>query len=74
MGVNLSGRSFLRLLDFTTEEIQYLLDLSRNFKDLKRTARLIAISRAKTSSCCSRRPPRARAARSRSAPWIWAWA
>ena len=37
MGVNLSGRSFLRLLDFTTEEIQYLLDLSRNFKDLKRT-------------------------------------
>ena len=37
MGVNLSGRSFLKLLDFSTEEIQYLLDLSRNFKDLKRT-------------------------------------
>ena len=37
MGVNLSGRSFLRLLDFSTEEIKYLLDLSRNFKDLKRT-------------------------------------
>ncbi|MDI9591337.1 MAG: ornithine carbamoyltransferase [Acidobacteriota bacterium] len=37
MGVNLSGRSFLRLLDFSTEEIEYLLTLSRNFKDLKRT-------------------------------------
>ena len=37
MGVNLSGRSFLKLLDFTTEEIEYLLALARNFKDLKRT-------------------------------------
>lgn len=37
MGVNLSGRSFLRLLDFSTEEIEYLLTLSKNFKDLKRT-------------------------------------
>ena len=37
MGVNLSGRSFLRLLDFTTEEIEYMLKLSKNFKDLKRT-------------------------------------
>lgn len=37
MPVSLSGRSFLRLLDFTTEEIEYLLALSKNFKDLKRT-------------------------------------
>ena len=37
MGVNLSGRSFLKLLDLTTEEIEYLLKLSKNFKDLKRT-------------------------------------
>ena len=37
MGVNLSGRSFLKLLDFTTEEIEYLLALSKNLKDLKRT-------------------------------------
>jgi ornithine carbamoyltransferase len=37
MGVNLSGRSFLKLLDFTTEEIEYLITLSQNFKDLKRT-------------------------------------
>ncbi|MBY4796947.1 ornithine carbamoyltransferase [Collinsella sp. AGMB00827] len=37
MGVNLSGRSFVRLLDFTTEEIEYLLALSRDLKNLKRT-------------------------------------
>jgi len=36
MAVNLRGRSFLKILDFTTEEIRYLLDLSRNLKDLKR--------------------------------------
>lgn len=36
MGTNLSGRSFLKLLDFTTEEIIYLIDLAQNFKDMKR--------------------------------------
>ena len=38
MGVNLSGRPFLRLLDFSTEEIEYLLKLSKNFKDMKRAS------------------------------------
>ena len=36
MAVNLRGRSFLKLLDFSSAEIRYLLDLSRNLKDLKR--------------------------------------
>ena len=36
MPVSLSGRHFLRLLDFSTEEIEYLLKLSKNFKDMKR--------------------------------------
>ncbi len=36
MPTSLSGRHFLRLLDFTTEEIEYLLKLSKNFKDMKR--------------------------------------
>ena len=36
MGVNLRGRSFLKLLDFTSEEIRYLLDLSKDYKALKR--------------------------------------
>lgn len=37
MPTSLSGRDFLRLLDFTTEEIEYLLKLSREFKNLKLT-------------------------------------
>lgn len=34
---NLRGRSFLTLLDFTTDEIRYLLDLSKSLKMMKRT-------------------------------------
>ncbi len=37
MPTSLSGRNFLRLLDYTTEEIEYLLKLSREFKNLKLT-------------------------------------
>lgn len=36
MAVNLRGKSFLKLLDFSAQEIRYLLDLSKNFKDMKR--------------------------------------
>ena len=36
MGVSLSGRNFIKLLDFSTEEIEYLLKLSKNLKDMKR--------------------------------------
>jgi ornithine carbamoyltransferase len=32
MAVNLKGRSFLTLMDFTTEEIRYLLDLAKDLK------------------------------------------
>ncbi len=35
MAFNLRNRSFLRLLDFTTQEIQYMLDLSRDLKRAK---------------------------------------
>ena len=36
MPVNIRGRHFLKLIDYTLAEIRYLLDLSHNFKDLKR--------------------------------------
>lgn len=36
MAVNLKGRSFLTLMDFTPEEIRYLLDLSADLKRKKR--------------------------------------
>ncbi len=37
MPVNLQGKNFLKLLDFTSEEIRYLLELSKQFKQLKLT-------------------------------------
>ncbi|WP_244833888.1 ornithine carbamoyltransferase [Clostridium sp. BJN0001] len=36
MAINLRGKNFLKLLDFTPDEIRYLIDLSKNLKDLKR--------------------------------------
>ncbi len=36
MAVNLKGRSFLTLMDFTPEEIRYMLDLSHDLKIKKR--------------------------------------
>ena len=35
MPVNIRGRSFLKLLDFTPSEVRYLLDLAHEFKALK---------------------------------------
>lgn len=37
MPKNLSGRHFLKLLDFCSSDIRYLLDLSKKFKELKLT-------------------------------------
>lgn len=36
MAVNLTGRSFLKLLDYTPEEIRYLLDLAKFYKIAKK--------------------------------------
>ena len=36
MAVNLKGRSFLTLMDFTPEEIRYMLDLAHDLKAKKR--------------------------------------
>ncbi|MBO7179965.1 MAG: ornithine carbamoyltransferase subunit F, partial [Bacteroidales bacterium] len=35
MGFNLRNRNFLKLLDFTPKEIQYMLDLARDLKRAK---------------------------------------
>ena len=34
--MNLQGRNFLKLLDYSKEEIRYLLDLSKDFKNKKK--------------------------------------
>lgn len=35
-GINLSGKNFLKLLDFTSDEIRYLIDLSAELKAMKK--------------------------------------
>ena len=35
MPINIRGRNFLKLLDYSPAEIRYLLDLAKNFKDMK---------------------------------------
>jgi ornithine carbamoyltransferase len=58
MSVNLSGRSFLKLLDYTRDEILHLLDLSRALKSAKQagterqelTGKNIALIFEKTST------------------------
>ena len=36
MAINLKGRNFLTLKDFTHEEIEYLLELAADVKDKKK--------------------------------------
>ena len=36
MAVNIRGKNYLKLLDYSSEEMRYLLDLAKNFKDMKR--------------------------------------
>ena len=36
MEINLSGKNFLKLLDYSPEEIQYLIDLAKDFKQKKK--------------------------------------
>ena len=39
--MNLKGRDFLKLLDYTPEEITYLLDLAADLKDKKKKGILV---------------------------------
>ena len=46
--MNLKGRNFLTLKDFTPEEITYLIDLSAELKAKKKQANFTNITKAKT--------------------------
>ena len=63
--VNLKNRSFLKLLDFTPEEIQYLLDLSAELKADKKAGRehktLIGKNIPRAPAALSRLQPMTRA-------------
>ena len=67
MGVNLHHRDFLKELDFTRSELQFLLDLSRDLKRAKYAGTEVEVlgCGGRTSRSSSRRPRRAPDARSR---------
>jgi len=48
MAVNLKGRSFLTLMDFTPSEIRYLLDLAHDLKAKKRSGVCNRVLKGKT--------------------------
>ena len=45
--MNLTGRHFLKLLDFTPEEITYMLDVAADLKDKKKRGIPVDIHRGK---------------------------
>lgn len=47
MSVNLKGRNFLKILDFTTEELEYFLDLAADLKAKKKAGTPVDIYRGK---------------------------
>lgn len=36
MAKNFRGKNFLKLIDFSSQDIRYLIELSKNFKSMKR--------------------------------------
>ena len=48
MAVNLKGRSFLTLMDFTPAEIRYMLDLAHDLKAKKRAGICNQVLKGKT--------------------------
>ena len=63
MAVNLKGRSFLTLMDFTPEEIRYMLDLAHDLKAKKRSGIRGEMLKGKISCCSLIRLQRGRDAR-----------
>ena len=55
MTTSLSGRNFLKLLDFTSEEILSLVDLAQELKEKNTLVFYIRSLKARTLYCCSRK-------------------
>ena len=72
--MSMKGRSFLKLLDFTPEEITQLIDTAADLKQKKKAGVPLTRSKERTSRSSLKRPARARAAASRLPHTIWAWA
>ena len=72
--MDLKGKSFLKLLDLTSEEIGGLLDLAADLKAKKKAGVPTGCVRATTSSFCLKRIPPGPAAPLRWRAMTWGWA
>lgn len=70
--MNIKGQSFLKLLDFTPEQIAAFLTLAADLKAKKKAGIPHRLCEGKRPRSFSKRPARARAARLRSPRTIWA--
>ena len=46
--MNFFGRDFLRILDFSEEELRYMLATAKKFKQIKKKIKIIKFSPTKT--------------------------
>lgn len=72
--VNLKGRDFLKLLDFTSEEIEYLLELAEDLKAKKKAGIPHRMHEGKNVALIFERQAQEHDAALRSAQTISAWA
>ena len=73
MAVNVRGRNYLKLLDYTPEEIRYLLDLSKEFKNMKRNGVPHRYLENKNIVLLFERHPPVPVVPLRWREWTWAW-
>ena len=72
--VNLKGRDFLKLLDFTSEEIEYLVDLAADLKAKRKRESHTGSTRVRMLLLSLKRQAQERVAALRSVLTISAWA
>lgn len=72
--MNLKGRDFLTLLDYTPEEIAYLVDLAAELKAKKKAGVLHDVLRGKNVALIFEKLLPAPAVPLRLPPTTWAWA
>lgn len=72
--MDLKGRNFLTLKDFTKEEIEYLLDLSADLKKKKKEGVLTDTLKGKNIALIFEKTVQEHAVLLRRQPMIWEWA
>lgn len=73
MAINLKGRNFLTLKDFTPEEIQYMLDLSADLKAKRKTEYQLKTIQIKISHLYLKRQAHAHDVLLKLQQMIWVW-